>query len=38
MANVILVFNINPYDGRDITWNGLRLTEWVNNKDNIITF
>jgi len=27
MANVLLVFNRNPYDGTDITWNGLRLAE-----------
>ena len=27
MANVLLVFNRNPYDGTDVTWNGLRLTE-----------
>ena len=24
---VLLVFNRNPYDGTDITWNGLRLAE-----------
>jgi len=23
----LLVFNRNPYDGTDVTWNGLRLTE-----------
>ena len=27
MANALLVFNRNPYDGTDITWNGLRLAE-----------
>ena len=27
MANALLVFNRNPYDGSDITWNGLRLAE-----------
>jgi len=26
-ANVLLVFNRNPYDGTDVTWNGLRLVE-----------
>jgi len=26
-ANVLLVFNRNPYDGTDVTWNGLRLAE-----------
>jgi len=25
MANTLLVFNRNPYDGTDVTWNGLRL-------------
>jgi uncharacterized protein involved in oxidation of intracellular sulfur len=25
MANALLVFNRNPYDGTDVTWNGLRL-------------
>ncbi len=24
---VLLVFNRNPYDGTDVTWNGLRLAE-----------
>jgi len=27
MANTLLVFNRNPYDGTDITWNGLRLAD-----------
>jgi len=27
MANALLVFNRNPYDGADVTWNGLRLAE-----------
>jgi len=27
MANALLVFNRNPYDGTDITWNALRLAE-----------
>ena len=27
MANALLVFNRNPYDGTDVTWNGLRLAE-----------
>jgi len=25
--NVLIVFNRNPYDGTDVTWNGLRLAE-----------
>ncbi len=24
---VLLLFNYNPYDGTDVTWNGLRLAE-----------
>lgn len=31
MANVLLVFNENPYDGTDVTWNGLRLAEQLLN-------
>ena len=31
MANALLVFNRNPYDGSDITWNGLRLAETLLN-------
>ena len=31
MANVLLVFNKNPYDGTDVTWNGLRLAEQLLN-------
>jgi uncharacterized protein involved in oxidation of intracellular sulfur len=27
MANALFVFNRNPYDGTDVTWNGLRLAE-----------
>ena len=26
-ANALLVFNRNPYDGTDVTWNGLRLAD-----------
>ena len=31
MANALLAFNRNPYDGTDITWNGLRLAEQLLN-------
>ena len=24
---VLIIFNRNPYDGTDVTWNGLRLAE-----------
>jgi len=27
MANILLVFNRNPYDGTDVAWNGLRLAD-----------
>jgi len=33
MANALLVFNRNPYDGTDITWNGLRLADQLLNTD-----
>ena len=29
----LIVFNRNPYDGSDITWNGLRLAEQLLNAD-----
>jgi len=31
MANALLVFNRNLYDGTDITWNGLRLADQLLN-------
>jgi len=31
VANILLVFNRNPYDGTDVTWNGLRLAEQLLN-------
>ena len=31
MANTLLVFNRNTYDGTDITWNGLRLADQLLN-------
>jgi uncharacterized protein involved in oxidation of intracellular sulfur len=30
-TTVLLVFNGNPYDGTDVTWNGLRLAEQLLN-------
>ena len=27
MMSILLIFNRNPYDGTDITWNALRLVE-----------
>ena len=33
MANALLVFNRNPYDGTDIAWKGLRLAEQLLNSD-----
>jgi len=30
-ANALLVFNRNPYDGSDITWNGLWLADQLLN-------
>jgi len=31
MENALLVFNRNPYDGTDVTWNGLRLVKQLIN-------
>ena len=25
--SILIIFNSNPYDGSDVTWNGLRLAE-----------
>ncbi len=30
-ATILLVFNRNPYDGTDITWNALRLADQLLN-------
>lgn len=27
MQKVLIIFNHNPYDGTDVTWNGLRLAD-----------
>ena len=32
--NILLVFNRNPYDGTDVTWNGLRLAEHLIKADS----
>ena len=29
--NTLIIFNRNPYDGTDVTWNGLRLVEQLLN-------
>jgi len=29
--NALFIFNRNPYDGTDVTWNGLRLAEQLLN-------
>ena len=29
--NALIIFNGNPYDGTDVTWNGLRLAEQLLN-------
>ena len=31
MATILLIFNKNPYDGTDVTWNGLRQAEQLLN-------
>lgn len=27
MSTLLIIFNRNPYDGTDVTWNGLRLAK-----------
>ncbi|MEA4996376.1 MAG: DsrE family protein, partial [Petrimonas sp.] len=27
MKKILIIYNQNPYDGTDVTWNGLRLAE-----------
>ena len=36
MTNALLVFNRNPYDGSDVTRNGLRLTEQLLNAGLVV--
>ncbi len=30
---ILIIFNREPYDNTDVTWNGLRLAETLRNKD-----
>ncbi len=32
MMNILIVFNREPYDNSDVTWNGLRLAETLRSK------
>lgn len=34
MQKVLIIFNREPYDGTDITWNGLRLAETLRKQGN----
>jgi uncharacterized protein involved in oxidation of intracellular sulfur len=34
MATILIIFNREPYDGTDVTWNGLRLSETLRKKGN----
>ncbi len=36
MIKVLIIFNHEPYDQTDVTWNGLRLAETLNKKDHIV--
>lgn len=36
MQTVLIIFNREPYDGTDITWNGLRLAETLRKNGNEI--
>ena len=31
--NILFLFNRNPYDGTDVTWNGLRLAQQLVNQE-----
>ncbi len=33
MKNVLIVFNMQPYDGTDVSWNALRLCEQLLARD-----
>lgn len=33
---ILIIFNREPYDGTDVTWNGLRLAETLINKKHDI--
>ncbi len=32
--SILIIFNHQPYDGSDITWNGLRVAQTLRKKDN----
>ncbi len=34
--DILLIFNRNPYDGTDVTWNGLRLADALLNQGSKI--
>lgn len=34
MHKILIIFNREPYDGTDITWNGLRLAETLRKQGN----
>jgi len=34
MQKVLIIFNREPYDNTDVTWNGLRLAETLRKKGN----
>jgi uncharacterized protein involved in oxidation of intracellular sulfur len=38
MQKILIIFNRAPYDGTDVTWNGLRLADWVADSHKIVTF
>ncbi len=39
MQKILIIFNREPYDNTDVTWNGLRLAQTlVNNKQDVRIF
>ena len=36
MQKILIIFNHEPYDGSDVTWNGLRLAKTLITNGNIV--
>ncbi|MBB1127182.1 DsrE/DsrF/TusD sulfur relay family protein [Thiospirillum jenense] len=36
MKTILIIFNHDPYDGTDVTWNGLRLAETLRSKGQAV--
>jgi uncharacterized protein involved in oxidation of intracellular sulfur len=39
MEKILIIFNCEPYDNTDVTWNGLRLADTLKSKGHeVLTF